>query len=267
MRGMLAGAIAGLFAFGVARSLGEPQVNQAIAFEEAHSDGGHHSHADADEHSHADMANMGANTSATMAGMADEAEEPELVSRTTQAGIGLLVASVVYGVGIGGLFSLVFAAVYGRVGHFGPRSMAALLGLAAFISVTLIPAMTFPPNPPAVGSHDTIGYRTAAYFLMLVLSVGAMAFAVSLAQHMMERFGAWNGALMGVVAFGVIVFIGQLMMPGINEVPDDFPAVLLWKFRTVSIGIQFVMWAGVALLFGVLAERALSPAKRIAGSH
>ena len=36
IRGMIAGLIAGLFCFGVAKVFGEPQVDRAIAFEEQH---------------------------------------------------------------------------------------------------------------------------------------------------------------------------------------------------------------------------------------
>src|SRR5580704_19030852 len=91
VRGMLAGIAAGLLTFGFARLVGEPQVDQAISFEEK-----------------ADAAK-------------GEAPEPELVSRGTQAGLGLLTGVVTYGAAFGGLFSLVFAYAYGRVGALSAR--------------------------------------------------------------------------------------------------------------------------------------------------
>jgi predicted cobalt transporter CbtA len=48
------------------------------------------------------------------------------------------------------------------------------------------------------------------------------------------------------------------ILPGINEVPDAFPAVVLWQFRVASFGMQLIMWATIGLAFGVLAERGLS---------
>ena len=107
LRGMLVGIIAGLLAFGFARVFGEPPVDHAIAFEEQ------------------------------QAQAAGEAPEPELVSRSTQAGIGLLTGILVYGASIGGLFALVFSYVQGRVSGFGPRSTAALIALAGFVAVIL----------------------------------------------------------------------------------------------------------------------------------
>ncbi|MBN9053971.1 MAG: CbtA family protein, partial [Rhizobiales bacterium] len=63
LRGMIAGLVAGLVAFGFARVYGEPQVDRAIAFEEL--------------------------MAAAEAPADGAAEEPEAVSRETQAGLGL----------------------------------------------------------------------------------------------------------------------------------------------------------------------------------
>ena len=44
--------------------------------------------------------------------------------------------------------------------------------------------------------------------------------------------------------------------PAVNEVPEQFPAVVLWNFRIASIGAQLIMWATLGLLFGALSQRA-----------
>ena len=134
LRGMLVGVIAGLLAFGVARVFGEPQIDHAIAFEEQHATAAH------------------------------EAPEDELVSRSTQAGIGLLTGMVIYGACIGGLFALVFAYVQGRVSGFRPRGTAALIALAGFVAIILVPQLKYPASPPAVGDPETIQARTVLYF-------------------------------------------------------------------------------------------------------
>ncbi|GAA2221015.1 CbtA family protein [Micromonospora olivasterospora] len=43
----------------------------------------------------------------------------------------------------------------------------------------------------------------------------------------------------------------------ITEVPDGFPALVLWKFRLASLGTQLVTWTTLGLLFGALTERSL----------
>jgi hypothetical protein len=225
VRGMLAGIAAGLLTFGFARVVGEPQVNQAISFEEK-----------------ADAAK-------------GEAAEPEIVSRDTQRGIGLLTGVVTYGAAFGGLFSLVFAYAYGRVGALSPRALSAWLALGAFIALAVVPNLKYPANPPSVGDPETIGTRTGLFFLMIAISLAAMVFSLKVRHRAAMKLGAWNGSIVGAVVFIVIIAAVQLSMPTINEVPEAFPAVLLWKFRVAALGMQAIMWATIGLLFGALVER------------
>jgi Probable cobalt transporter subunit (CbtA) len=88
VRGMLVGVVAGLLSFGFLKVYGEPQVDRAIAFETqmeqakaAEVAKGHHG----------------------MPGMQmPAADEPELVSRPVQAGLGLFVGVLVYSTAFGG---------------------------------------------------------------------------------------------------------------------------------------------------------------------
>jgi predicted cobalt transporter CbtA len=226
-RGLLAGLLVGLLAFGFARIFGEPQVDRSIAFEEQ-----------------AKQAK-------------GEALEPELVSRPTQAGIGLFTGVVVYGVALGGLFSLVFAVAYGRAGPLSARATAALLALAGFLVVVLVPALKYPPNPPAIGEPETIGLRTALYFTMIAISLAASVLAFGVERRLSRYIGLWNGALAALVAFVFVIAVAQYLLPDVNEVPNRFPAVVLWRFRTASLGLQVVLWAGLGIVFGILAEAGL----------
>ncbi|CAE6921299.1 hypothetical protein R69927_06579 [Paraburkholderia domus] len=236
VRGMLAGIAAGLLTFGFARLVGEPQVDQAISFEEK-----------------ADAAK-------------GEAPEPELVSRGTQAGLGLLTGVVTYGAAFGGLFSLVFAYAYGRVGAVSARALSAWLALGAFITLVIVPNIKYPANPPSVGDPETIGMRTGLFFLMIAISLAAMVFSLKVRRRAALKLGAWNGSIVAGVVFVAIIAAVQLSMPTINEVPAAFPAVLLWKFRVAAIGMQVIMWTTVGLLFGAMVERSklLAPASRSA---
>lgn len=238
LRGMLVGLLAGLLAFGFARIFGEPQVDRAIAFEER----------GALEHEHQGPGAAGGHS---------HAHEEELVSRDVQAGLGLLVGVLVYGASMGGLFALVFAYALGRVGRLGPRGLAALLALAAFVALHLVPSLKYPANPPSVGDPQSIRQRTALFFLMIAVSVAAAAFAVNLARRLIARHGAWTGALAGVAVYLAICALAGGLFPAVREVPADFPADLLWQFRLVSLGIQAILWSTVGLLFGGWVERGL----------
>lgn len=228
LRGMLAGVLAGLLAFGFARIFGEPQVDRAIAFEDQ------------------------------MSRSKGAAPEPELVSRETQAGLGLFTSVIVFSAAVGGLFSLVFAFIYGRVGRLGPRATAALLALGGFVAIALVPDLKYPANPPSVGNPETIGLRTELFFVMLVISVAALVLAVALALRLSARYGAWNATVIAGSAFVVVIAIVQYVLPEINEVPEQFSAVILWCFRIAALGMHVVLWTTIGLLFGALAERSFA---------
>ncbi len=253
IRGMIAGLVAGLLAFGFAKVFGEPEVDRAIAFGQQHDAAGapaHHHEQAGDEDGQATAAH-------------DHGDE-ELVSRKVQSTVGLLTAVIVYGAAMGGLFALAFAFLYGRVGAVGPRLLALLLAVAAFAALYYVPSLKYPANPPAVGEGATIGLRTGLYFLMLLISLGGLVVAVAMGRRLAERYGALNGTLMGAGLFAGIIVTALLALPDINEVPPDFPAMVLWKFRMASLGTQALMWAALGLLFGILAERRLKAPERSA---
>ena len=231
IRGMLVGVLAGLLSFGMARILGEPEIERAIAFEVETGD-----HAKAHDHA---------------------AGEPETVSRATQSGIGLLTALLVYGAAFGGLFALVFGLVYGRVGPWDARTTALLLAVAAFITISFVPSLKYPASPPAVGLAETIGARTRLFFAMVAIAVAAMIIAVETARRLLAAHGAWNATLIGGAAFLAMVTLAGLLMPSLDEVPHGFPADVLWSFRQAALAMQATLWAAVGLLFGSLAEPVL----------
>ncbi|WP_026249092.1 CbtA family protein [Streptomyces sp. LaPpAH-108] len=225
VRGMLAGLAAGLLALVAAYFLGEPNVDRAIAFEDAHS------------HEH----------------------EMEVVSRSLQSTAGLATGVLVYGVAFGGIAALAFCFALGRVGRFGPRATALLLSTAALLAVYVVPFLKYPANPPSVGDPDTIGKRTTLYFLMMLLSVLLAIGATLLGKRLAPSLGAWWATVTAVAAFAVVIGLAYAFLPVINEVPRDFPAILLWRFRLAALAVQAVLWGGFGLLFGELAERQLNP--------
>src|ERR1700733_632805 len=187
LRGMLVGVLAGILCFGFLKVFGEPQVDRAIAFETQMDEAEAHAAAQA----------------AVAKGMPipQEDPEPELVSRPVQAAIGLLTGVLVYSAAFGGLFALVFAAVYGRAGNFDPRATSALLAAGGFIALYLVPNLKYPANPPSVGEPGTIGMRTALYFTMMAVSLAALVGSAVLRRRLLARWGGWNASLAAAFAF------------------------------------------------------------------
>src|SRR5688500_18268478 len=149
VHGLVAGLLAGIAAFVVAYTVGEPQIDKAIALEEAASapasDGHDHAHADdaAAGHSH------------------DDGEA--VVTRATQSTVGLATGTVAIGVVLGGLTGLLAAVGLGRLGGLRPAASTAMVALLGAVSFSIVPFLKYPATPPAVGSGDTIDNRTAVY--------------------------------------------------------------------------------------------------------
>jgi hypothetical protein len=280
VRGMLVGIVAGLLSFGFLKVFGEPQVDRAIAFEsqqDAAKEAAEKAAEKAESHDHAATAQApAAHDHATHdhsahdhaathddhgtepAAHAAEHEEPELVSRPVQAGLGLFVAVMVYSAAFGGLFGLAFALAYGRTASaLTPQALAAVIALTGFIAIYLVPNLKYPANPPAVGEPETIGVRTALYFVMIAISLAAMIVALSVKRLFLARFGEWGANLLVAACYIVLVGIAALLLPSVNEVPAQFPATVLWNFRVASIGAQLIMWGTLGLMFGALTQRAV----------
>jgi predicted cobalt transporter CbtA len=261
VRGMLVGIVAGLLSFAFLKVYGEPQVERAIAFETQQDEAkeaarkaeSHHDHASA-AHDHGLAAHdHGAEAHVHAA----DHDEPELVSRPVQAGLGLFVAVLVYNAAFGGLFGLAFAFAYGRTASaLTPQALAAVLAVTGFVAIYLVPNLKYPANPPAVGEPNTIGVRTALYFVMIAISLAAMIVSLAVKRRLVPRFGEWSANLLVAACYVVLVAIAGFFLPSVNEVPEQFPAVVLWNFRIASIGAQLIMWATLGLLFGALSQRA-----------
>jgi predicted cobalt transporter CbtA len=250
VRGMLVGILAGLLCFTFLKLYGEPQVDQAIAFETQMDK------AKAAAHKGMAMSNMDMSKDKDMDKSGDDEEEPELVSRPVQAGLGLFTGVVVYSTAFGGLFALAFAFAYGRTAEaLSAQASSALLATLGFVAVYLIPNLKYPANPPSVGNPETIGIRTALYFGMIAISIAAMIAALAIKRPIAARFGNWNATLIVAAVYLVLVAIAGQILPPINEVPEGFPAPVLWNFRLASIGAQLIMWATLGLLFGTLTQR------------
>ncbi|HXW71587.1 MAG TPA: CbtA family protein [Methylocella sp.] len=221
-RGMLAGAVAGLLCFVFLKIAGEPQIERAIAFE---------------------------------AQLIEAAREPELVSRQVQAGIGLFTGVILYSTALGGLFALVFALAYRRIGELRIKETSALLAGLGAIALTITPNLKYPANPPSVGDPETIGARTALYFAMVFISIGAMVGAIMLRKRLLFKRDAYYASLVAAAAYLIAIATFGFLLPSFNEVPDGFPAAVLWQFRLASFESQLIMWAIIGITFGALAEQ------------
>jgi hypothetical protein len=185
-------------------------------------------------------------------------------------GLGVLAFSVA----IGALFAVVFAVTYGRVGAISARLTSLYVAGGMLVSLFIVPALKYPPSPPALSLDETITQRTMLYLLMVVLSAALLVGAVYLGRRLNEKLGTWNAALVAAGAYIVASAIVMLVLPTIDETPaplrDDagtivyegFPADVLYDFRLFSLGNQLIIYATIGLAFGAMAAKLLGESKR-----
>jgi len=268
LRGLAAGAVAGVVSFVFAWIFGEPLIQKAIDYEGAR-----------------DEAQQALNAAA---GLPAEPPGDELFSRAVQGNLGVGIGMVAFGLALGALFAVAFCLLWGRFGNARPRVQVMLLALGGFLTFYLVPILKYPANPPAVSHDDTIAPRTGLFLVMVVGSVIAALVAVRLGQALAGRFGTWNATLLGILGFVVLTGVLMAVLPalghlGVNveqygaaatETPQPlkdpagkivFPGFdpdLLYDFRLYSALSAALTWAVLGLTFAPLAEKVLSSGDR-----
>jgi len=243
-RGLIAGALAGLVAFGYARLFLEPIIGRAVGYEAGR-------------------------TAAEAALGGIHARDGEVFSRGVQSWAGMGFGVLAFSIAMGGLFAVAFVIAFSRCPGLSARRMSLLLAAGAFTTVNLVPSLKYPASPPAVGEADTIGERTELYLLMVVLSVAVFLGALWAGRQLAVRLGPWCSVVAAGGGYVAAVTLLMALMPAVSEIPrpltdasgamkyPGFPAEDLYHFRLDALGAQVIIWTTIGLVFGALASRLL----------
>lgn len=253
IRGLIAGLVAGIATFFVAYSVGEPHVEAAIALEES---GIAPAEAPTEaSHDHGDEASAGHSHTHSHTHSHAHGGEGTEVSRGNQRTWGLLTGSLAVGIVLGGIVALVAGGTIGRMGRLQPGQSTALITLLGFVAFALVPFLKYPANPPAVGSGDTIGDRTALYFGFVLVSVVTAVAATYVALRLRNRrLGTYGGVLAGAAGYLAVMVVAGQLFATVNEV-GDFPADTLWFFRRASLFTLATMWGVIGVVLTGLVGR------------
>jgi hypothetical protein len=267
LRGFGVGALGGLLAWVFARVMTEPVIQSAINYESGR--------------------DAVADSLRKTAGLTPAPPGPDIFSRAVQRTEGIGTGLILFGLAMGGLFTVAYIIAYRwSGGRVGPRLLAALVAGGCFLAIYLIPFLKYPANPPAIGREQTIHARGLLYLGLTVISVVAVVLAVFVAAKLSARIGGWNAALLSGLGLVVVLGVVMAVLPALGhlhynevhfgnlatETPQPlknakgaivypgFPADVLYKFRLYSIINQFILWATIGIGFGWLAERLLAGA-------
>lgn len=250
LRGLLAGLIAGLLGGVVAFTLGEPHVQAAIEIEESSA-----ALAEPDHHAgETETAPHDHDATATEESEGHSHGDDALVSRAGQR-FGLFLATTLAGLALGAIFAVVVHYARRFTTMAGPL-LAIVVAGCGWLAIEAVPFFKYPANPPAVGDPDTINERTLLWLASVILGLVAIAAAVYVGRVLRSQELVSARLIGQIAAFLVVVAVGYIALPGIDEVGEDFPATLLWQFRISSLATQAALWLALGLVFAFLTERA-----------
>jgi Probable cobalt transporter subunit (CbtA) len=221
-RGLLAGLIAGLVSGVYLLLVGEPVIDQAIRLEAAASGG---------------------------------APAVEVFSRGTQR-LGLVGATVLYGLAVGGVFAIIHQLLEPRMAAGTAWDKAIRLAAAGFGTLFLVPFFEYPSNPPGVGDPATAGTRTRLYLAAIALSA-VISLLAWLAAHRLAELGVerWRRQLAVGAGYLVAVGLAYTVLPEVSQ-QVNVPAEVLWEARLASASGQALLWACIGAAFGALGMHA-----------
>lgn len=228
LRGIGAGAIAGVASALVQLLVTEIPIRAALAVEEAREP------AAGEGHSHG---------------------EEELVSRGAQV-VGGMLGVIIVGIAVGLVFATAYALSKRWFAGRTPFSRSFALGAAVFGAVALLPWLKYPANPPAVGDPETVNYRTALYLGVVVAGVVIVWGASWLAERLQDRTQPLRvtAVLLAVVAAVAVVLLAFPAPP--DTIPADMPVNVLWQFRLSSLAQLATLYVGLGVVFGLLVDPA-----------
>jgi hypothetical protein len=179
----------------------------------------------------------------------------EVFTRDTQRA-GLVAATALYGLSLGGIFGMIYPFIAKRFRSGTSWDNPIRVAVASFACLWLVPFLKYPANPPAVGDPNTINLRTALYLTMIAISVASALLAWTAARRLRER-GTQRHTRHLLVAggYGAVVVAAYVLLPS-NPDPITIPANLLWNFRLASAAGQGLFWAVLGVGFALLSLRA-----------
>jgi predicted cobalt transporter CbtA len=183
---------------------------------------------------------------------------------------GEIIAGTILGLSIGSLYGIVFAYTRGSIsGTNNNKKRALIVAGIMWLVLFLMPALKYPPNPPAVGNPETIYYRQSLYVAFLAIS-GFSALGLAFLYRKMMVASSNNTKKKAIIipsaVYAAIMAGAYLAMPA-NPDPINAPIDLVIGFRITSAITISMFWAVLGVIFGALWDKANFISNKIAARH
>jgi predicted cobalt transporter CbtA len=164
---------------------------------------------------------------------------------------GEIVAGTILGLSIGSLYGIVFAYTRGWISGNNNKKKALIVASIMWLVLFLMPALKYPPNPPAVGNPETIYDRQSLYVAFLAIS-GFSALGLAFLYRKIASSNTKKAIIPS--AYAAIMAGAYLAMPA-NPDPINAPIDLVIGFRITS-GITISMfWALLGVIFAAFWDK------------
>jgi predicted cobalt transporter CbtA len=164
---------------------------------------------------------------------------------------GEIIAGTILGLSIGSLYGIVFAYTRGSISGTNNKKKALIVASIMWFVLFLMPALKYPPNPPAVGNPETIYYRQSLYVAFLAIS-GFSALGLTFLYRKMASSNTKKAIIPS--AYAAIMAGAYLAMPA-NPDPINAPIDLVIGFRITSAITISVFWALLGIIFGTFWDK------------
>jgi predicted cobalt transporter CbtA len=163
---------------------------------------------------------------------------------------GEIIAGTILGLSIGSLYGIVFAYIRGSISGNNMKKALIVASIMWFV-LFLMPALKYPPNPPAVGNPETIYYRQSLYVAFLAIS-GFSALGLAFLYRKMPSSNTKKAIIPS--AYAAIMAGAYLAMPA-NPDPINAPIDLVIGFRITSAITISMFWALLGVIFAAFWDK------------
>jgi predicted cobalt transporter CbtA len=164
---------------------------------------------------------------------------------------GEIIAGTIIGISIGSLYGIVFVYTRGSISGTNNKKKALIIASIMWLVLFFIPALKYPPNPPAVGNPETIYYRQSLYVAFLAISGFS---ALGLAFLYQKMASSDTKKVIFPSAYAAIMAGAYLAMPA-NPDPINAPIDLVMGFRITSAITISMFWALLGIIFGTFWDK------------
>jgi predicted cobalt transporter CbtA len=164
---------------------------------------------------------------------------------------GEIIAGTILGLSIGSLYGIVFAYTRGSISGNNNKKKALIVASIMWFVLFLMPALKYPPNPPAVGNPETI-YDRQSFFVAFLAISGFSALGLAFLYRKMASSNTKKAIIPS--AYAAIMAGAYLAMPA-NPDPINAPIDLVIGFRITSAITISMFWALLGVIFAAFWDK------------